>query len=107
MRPRLSANSALHSSAALDDVLALYDRAVAWFVRMFTPPDAVVRELSALAAEPWSGPQRLERLRRLATDPHHLRLFLGRLTDPRWLEPLYDAQILGMPQPDDPWPALA
>jgi hypothetical protein len=104
---RKDANSALHSSAALDAVLALYERAVAWFIRMFTPPDAIVGQLGVLAAEPWSGPEQLERLRTLATDPHHLRLFLGRLTDPRWLEPLYDAQILGMPQPDDPWPAVA
>lgn len=104
---RKDANTALHSSAALDAVLALYERTVAWFIRMFTPPDAIVGQLGVLAAEPWSGPEQLERLRALATDPHHLRLFLGRLTDPRWLEPLYDAQILRMPQPDDPWPAVA
>lgn len=102
---RKDANIALHSELALDAVTALHDRTVAWFIRMFTPPDAVVQALSELAIEPWRGPEQVEQLRKLATNPHHLRLFFGRLADPTWLTPLYEAGLMQLPQPDLLWPA--
>ncbi|MGS2619926.1 hypothetical protein ACVCAH_36450 [Micromonospora sp. LZ34] len=106
-RLRNDANTALHAESALDAVTALYDRTVAWFIRMFTPPDAVVTAISELAAEPWQGVEQIGKLRELATNPHHLRLFLGRLTDPAWLNPVYDAGLLKLPQPDTAWPAAS
>ena len=104
-RLRNDANKATHDEFGLDAVTALYDRGVAWFIRMFTPPDAVVHALGELALEPWRGPEQVEQLRELATNPHHLRLFFGRLADPVWLTPLYEAGLMQLPQPDLPWPA--
>lgn len=104
-RLRQDANAALHSEVALDAVTALYDRTVAWFIRMFTPPDAMVQALGALAIEPWRGGEQVDQLRELATNPHHLRLFFGRLADPAWLTPLYEAGLIQLPQPNLPWPA--
>jgi hypothetical protein len=104
IRLRKDANTATHDDAALDTVTTLYDRAVAWFIRMFTPPDRVVHALSELALEPWQGPEQIDRLRELATNPHHLRLFFGRPVDPAWLTPLYEAGLIKLPQPDLPWP---
>jgi hypothetical protein len=101
---RKDANTAVHSELALDAVTALYDRTVAWFIRMFTPPGAVVHALSALAKQPWRGPEQIDQLRILATNPHHMRLFLGRLADPAWLMPLYEASLIQLPLPDSPWP---
>lgn len=71
---------------------------------MFIPPDTVVQALKELAIEPWRGPEQVEQLRELATNPHHLRLFFGRLADPAWLTPLYEAGLMQLPQPDLPWP---
>lgn len=104
-RLRNTGNTATHDAFALDAVTVLYDRVVAWFVRMFTPPDTVVHALRELALEPWRGPEQVDRLRELATNPHHLRLFFGRLADPAWLTPLYEAGFMQLPQPDLPWPA--
>jgi hypothetical protein len=104
-RLRQDANAALHSEVALDAVTALYDRAVAWFIRMFTPPDARVQALGSLAIEPWRGGEQVDELRELATNPHHLRLFFGRLADPAWLTPLYEAGLIQLPQLNLPWSA--
>lgn len=103
-RLRKDANAATHDEVALDSVTALYDRAVAWFIRMFTPPDKVVRAIRELALEPWQGAEQIERLRELATNPHHLRLFLGQLVDPAWLTPLYETGLIQLPQPGLLWP---
>lgn len=104
-RLRKDANTATHDELALDAVTALYDRTVTWFIRMFTPPDAVIHALGELALEPWRGPEQVDQLRELVTNQHHLRLFFGRLTDPAWLTPLYEAGLMQSPQPDLPWPA--
>ncbi|WP_228688157.1 hypothetical protein [Amycolatopsis keratiniphila] len=101
------ANRALHSQTTLPAAVTLYSRAVAWFVRMFTPSDEIVRALRALADEPWSGHDQVERLRNLALNEHHLRLFLGLLTDPGWLIPLYDADVIALPAPSGTWPGAA
>ncbi|MGH3962847.1 MAG: hypothetical protein ACRDRY_06265 [Pseudonocardiaceae bacterium] len=104
-RLRKDANTALHSEFALDAVTALYDRAVGWFIRMFTPPDALIHALGELAIEPWRGQEQVDRLRELATNQHHLKLFFGRLADPAWLMPLYESRIMQLPQPTVLWPA--
>jgi hypothetical protein len=103
-RLRSDANTAVHAQSALDAVTALYDGTLAWFIRMFTPPDKVVHALGALAAQPWQGPEQIKQLRELATNPHHMRLFLGRLADPKWLMPLYEASVIRVPSPGSPWP---
>ncbi|MFI0771912.1 hypothetical protein ACH4TQ_44605 [Streptomyces sp. NPDC021218] len=105
-RLRRDANEGVHAAFVLDEVTALYDRTVAWFIRMFTPPDRTVQSLTMLASEPWQCPEQIERLRKLATNPHHLRLFCGRLVDPAWLIPLYDAGLIQLPEPDALWPAV-
>jgi hypothetical protein len=104
---RNDANTAVHAEFALDDVTALYHRTVAWFIRMFTPPGKVVHALSELAVEPWRGAEQIGQLRELATNPHHMRLFLGRLADPAWLMPLYEAKLIQLPLSGSPWPAAA
>ncbi|WP_410583817.1 hypothetical protein [Amycolatopsis sp. lyj-108] len=101
------ASQALHSQTTLQAAVTLYSRAVAWFIRMFTPSDEIVRALRALATEPWSGHDQVERLRNLALNEHHLRLFLGLLTDPGWLTPLYDANVIALPTPSGTWPGAA
>ncbi|MFE0021572.1 hypothetical protein [Amycolatopsis sp. NPDC059021] len=97
------ANGCLHDEAGLSEAVVLLDRTVAWFIRMFTPPDQVVRGLQDLAAEPWQGPVQLERLRALASTAHHVRLFLATLVDPAWLMPLYTADLIQLPEPNAPW----
>ncbi|MEU4744491.1 hypothetical protein AB0G02_29090, partial [Actinosynnema sp. NPDC023658] len=101
---RGQANKGLHDRAALAAATALYYRTVAWFVRVFTPPDALVESLRGLAAEPWQGAQQIDRLRVLVSNHHHLRLFFGHLTDPAWLTPLHEAGIAALPEPGMPWP---
>jgi len=103
-RLRQDANTAVHAEFALDAVTALYERTIAWFIRMFNPPGDVVDALRDLAGQPWRGPEQIERLRELATNPHHMRLFLGQLGDPSWLVPLYQAGLIGLPLPDAAWP---
>lgn len=101
---RTDANQAVHVASSLDAATALYDRTVAWLIRMFTPPDAVVHGLSELAKEAWRGLEQIDKLRELATNPHHLRLFFGRVADAAWLTPLYEAKLLQLPDPELPWP---
>jgi hypothetical protein len=102
---RGEASQSLHSQAALEDAVALYDRAVAWFIWMFTPPDAIAQAVRALAAEPWRGTAQLAKLRDLASNQHHLRLFLTQLADPAWLNPLRETGLVRPPDPDVAWPA--
>lgn len=101
------ANSAVHDELALAETEALLARTVAWFVRVFTPPDRVAEAIRALAAQPWSGPEQIAELKRLATVDHHLRLFFSEITDPAWLEPLHKADVARLPARDAPWPVTA
>ncbi len=103
---RRQADEGVHNDMSLAEVLVLYDLTIAWFIRMFTPPDQIVRALRALAAEPWQGLSQLVRLRGLANDAHHLRLFISTLTDGAWLMPLYDAGLIQLPEPNTPWPVF-
>jgi len=104
---RDQANSAVHGRLALAEAEALLARTVAWFVRVFMPPDQVARAIRALAAQPWSGPEQIAELKRLATVDHHLRLFFSEITDPAWLEPLHQAGVARLPALDAPWPLTA
>jgi hypothetical protein len=101
---RADANNALHTDCTLAEVISLLDRTVSWFVRMFTPPDHQVRELRELASQPYEGSAQVEKLRGLATNAHHLKLFLGQVTDPAWLDALYETGIIQLPEPGQPWP---
>lgn len=103
-RLRKTASQGLHRDTALDTVTELYQRTLAWFVRMFTPPDSVVLALRELATEPWRGPDQIERLRQLVSNPHHLRLLFTHLTDPAWLFPLHEAGVVPLPTPEATWP---
>jgi hypothetical protein len=103
-RLRRATSQGLHRDTALDSVTGFYQRTLAWFVRMFTPPDTIVLALRALAIEPWQGPEQINRLRELASNPHHLRSFLARLIDPAWLDPLYEARTVPLPEPGTAWP---
>ncbi|MFS8105142.1 hypothetical protein LFM09_49425 [Lentzea alba] len=102
-RLRQRASAGLHTDTALAHATTLYESTIAWFVRMFTPPDDVVRALRELAVEPWNDSDQIDRLRALATNHHHLRLFLSSLSDPAWLEPLYEAEVLTAPEPGTAW----
>lgn len=94
----------LHDELSVDAVTALYDEVIAWFARVFTPPDQTAKALGDLARERWRGDDQLDRLHALATNPHQLRLFLSALEDPAWLQPLYDAKIVEPPQEGQSWP---
>ncbi|SDP41230.1 hypothetical protein SAMN05216259_12831 [Actinacidiphila guanduensis] len=103
-RLRRATSQGLHRNTALESVTGFYQRTLAWFVRMFTPPDTIVLTLRALAVEPWRGPEQIVRLRELASNPHHLRSFFARLLDPAWLDPLYEAGAVPLPEPGTAWP---
>jgi hypothetical protein len=102
-----TASEKLHTDATLDVAVRLYRRTHAWFVRMFTPPDAIVLAIRQLAAEPWQGTDQIDRLHVLASNPHHLRLFFTYLADPAWLMPLYQAKVVVLPASDELWPVAA
>nr|WP_232327819.1 hypothetical protein [Kibdelosporangium sp. MJ126-NF4] len=103
-RLRKATSQGLHQDSAMESATELYERTLAWFVRLFTPPAAVVQRLRALAAESWQGEHQVDCLRELASNPHHLRLFFTHLADPAWLTPLYDADAVPMPDLESPWP---
>jgi hypothetical protein len=105
-RLRSKASQGLHRETAMDSVIELYQRTLAWFVRMFTPPDSLVLALRELAGEPWRGSEQLVRLRELASSPHHLRMFFAYLVDPAWLNPLYKADVALLPDSASPWPVV-
>ena len=104
---RDKANVAVHNEITFPEAAILLTRTVAWFVRMFTPPDQVVEAIRALAAQPWSGQEQLAELKRLATNDHHLRLFFTQVTDPAWLEPLHQARVARVSSHNAPWPVAA
>ena len=101
------ANSAVHDELGLAEAEALLARTVAWFIRVFAPPDRTAEAIRTLAAQPWSGPEQIAELKRLATVDHHLRLFFSEITDPAWLEPLHQAGFARLPVRDAPWPVAA
>ena len=101
------ASTAVHDELTLAEVETLLARTVAWFIRVFTPPDQVAEAIRALAAQPWSGPEQIAELKRLAVDDHHLRLFFSEITDPAWLEPLYQAGVAQLPSHSAHWPGAA
>ena len=45
----------MHDKLGVSEVAALLTRTVAWFVRVFTPPDQAVNAVRALAVQPWTG----------------------------------------------------
>lgn len=104
---RDKASAAVHHELTIAEAETLLSGAVAWFARVFAPPDQVVEAIRALATRPWSGPEQIAELKRLATDDHHLRLFFSEITDPAWLEPLYQAGVAHLPSPNTPWPVAA
>jgi hypothetical protein len=85
----------------------LLTRTVAWLVRVFTPPDEVAEAIRGLAAQPWSEPEQIAELKRLATDDHHLRLFFSEITDAAWLQPLHQSGLAQLPSRGAPWPVAA
>ena len=104
---RDKASTAVHDELALAEAETLLARTVAWFIRVFTPPDQVAGAIRTLAAQPWSGPEQIAELKRLATVDHHLRLFFSEITDPAWLEPLHQAGVAHLPSRNAPWPVAA
>lgn len=101
-----TANEVLHGRGELALIFVLYEDAVSWFLRMFTPPDAKVRAIIALAKQTYQHNSQIDELRRLITDAHHVRLFLQRVTDPAWLTPLHHAGLIQPPRAGEPWPVL-
>ncbi len=87
----------------MSGVAALYDDAVAWFIRFFTPPDDRVGALSTLAERPYADGL-VDDLRKLVVNSHHLCLFFSRLQDPTWLDPLHDAGLIHLPRDGERWP---
>lgn len=104
---RDKANVAVHNELPLAEVASLLTQTVAWFVRVFTPPDQVADAIRALAAQPWNGQEQIAELERLATNDHHLRLFFSEVSDSEWLEPLHKAGIANAPSNDAAWPVAA
>jgi hypothetical protein len=104
---RDKASAAVHDGLALAEAETLLTRTVAWFVRVFTPPDQVAEAICTLAAQPWSGKEQIAELKRLAVDDHHLRLFFSEITDAAWLEPLYQAGVAQLPLHNVHWPGAA
>jgi hypothetical protein len=105
-RLRDSASRILHGDSRRAEVEHLFGETVAWFVRFFTAPSEVIGQLELLARRPYS-PEVFFELRSLAMNAHHLRLFLVRLEDPAWLEPLLEGGLIGLPQPGELWPVNA
>ena len=101
---RERANNALHSTTTADDVVSLYADCLDWLTSMFTPPEERAAEIVHLAHQTYTGPEQVEKVRELCSDPHRLTLFLSQLTDPTWLDPLHDADIVRLPSPGDLWP---
>lgn len=101
---RDEASRALHSAVAVADARALLDRTVAWFVRVFSPPDEIVDAIRNLATQPWQSASQTANLARLITNDHHLRLFFSEVTDPGWLQPVHRAGLARLPAQGAPWP---
>jgi len=105
-RLRTRANDTLHKEGTVAEVAVLYEEALAWFLRFFTPPDARVEALVALAEKPFAAGL-IDQLRKLALNAHHLGLFFSRLQDPAWFDPLHDAGLIHLPRTGEPWPVAS
>ncbi|MEM9746391.1 MAG: hypothetical protein AAF945_06830 [Actinomycetota bacterium] len=105
-RVRDTSQAVLHADASAAEVRTLYVDTVAWFTRLFAPPSDIARRLGELAALPFTI-ERLGELRSLALNGNHVRLFLERLADPAWLEPMRRAGLIGLPVAGEPWPVAA
>ena len=93
----------VHDDCSFTAAQSLFAETVAWFERFFTPPSEIAPRIEKLAAQPFA-PRWLAELRSLATSSHHIRLFLERLQDPDWLQPLRAAELIKLPEPQSPWP---
>lgn len=100
-------SAALHDELSLAELASLLARTIAWFSRMFTPPDEVTEAIRTLAAQRWSEQEQVVELRKLATNDHHLRLFFTEVTDPAWLKPLREAGVIQIPSGNALWPPAA
>ena len=103
---RGEASAAVHNETDLAAVTTLLTRTIAWIVRAFTAPDEVVDAIRELAAQPWRDPGQIVELEELATNDHHLRLFLTEISDPAWLEPLHGAGVVQVPSRGTLWPGI-
>lgn len=101
---RDKASRATHDELALAEAAALLTRTIAWFVRVFTPPDQLAEAIRNLAGQRWRGQEQIVELERLVTNDHHLRLFFSEVTDPAWLEPLHKSDFAQSPVHGAPWP---
>jgi hypothetical protein len=97
----------LHKGAALAEVVELYEEVVGLLERLFTPPEARHDALLELARQDEVGPPDIARLQSLALNAHHLRLFLADVERPNWIGPLLGANLVTLPDPDEPWPVLS
>ncbi|NBH04877.1 hypothetical protein [Amycolatopsis sp. SID8362] len=104
---RNAASAGLHDGISVVAAQDLYRRTITWFIRVFTPPDAFVAAVRALAAQPWIGQHQIAELEQLATDDHYLRRFFGEVADPAWLDPLHASGVAGIPAAGAQWPASA
>lgn len=105
-RLRDKAAQILHDDSTHTEVGQLFGETVAWFVRFFTPPSDLIDQITQLACRPYTSGL-LSELRRLALNAHHVRLFLERVEDPAWLEPMRESSLIGLPQPGVSWPVAA
>ncbi|WP_063005713.1 hypothetical protein [Nocardia salmonicida] len=101
------ANKGLHGDLSDLQATQLVDRVLAWFGRVFAPPDEVADQIMDLAAEPWTSPSQTLELERLAANSHHLRLFFAEVQDPAWLSALYSAGLVTVPSHEEGWPVAA
>lgn len=103
---RKEASRVVHGDSTVAEVELLFGDTIAWFARLFTPPSHRIDQLVQLARRTYE-PELLVELRSLAMNPHHLRLFLERLEDSAWLEPMRVDGLIGLPRPGELWPVVS
>ncbi|WP_157227248.1 hypothetical protein [Nocardia asiatica] len=101
------ANKGLHGDLSDLQAERLFDRVLAWFGRVFAPPDEVADQILDLAAQPWTSPTQTQKLEHLVANSHHLRLFFAEVQDPAWLSALYSAGLVTVPSREEGWPVAA
>lgn len=105
---RNAVNDTLHDSGTLLLVAGYYDDAVAWFIRVFTPPDERVQAIVELARTPFTDQSQVAALKtRIAYNAHHLVRFLSEVRDPAWLDALFVHGLIHTPRDGEPWPVAA
>ncbi|MGH9026759.1 MAG: hypothetical protein ACRDWD_11700, partial [Acidimicrobiia bacterium] len=105
-RLRADASKFLHDEAAVGLVVDLYQDTVVLFERLFMSPDARHDALVVLARSPVAGADELDRLQILAVNAHHLSLFFSHLQSTAWIDSLWDAGLITLPEPGEPWPLI-